>query len=111
MTNNKYPISKQNFIKYINQIKQLRDIEDAINSAGEILDFSISFGAHEQLIINILEDAFDDSESNWVSYFVYDLSFGADWHEGCVREKDGTDVPLRDAGELYDLLMSELKED
>ena len=107
MINNKYPITKQNFIKYINNLKQLRLAEESLNSAGELLDFSISFGGHEQLIIDILEDAFDDETFSWVSYFVYELEFGSEWHEGCARYKDGTDIPLRDAGELYDLLVSE----
>jgi hypothetical protein len=104
-------ITKETFTKYINRIQEFQEAEDKINLAGEILEFSISFAEHEQLIVNILEDVFDDRESNWISYFIYDLSFGNDWHEGCIREKDGTDISLRNAGELYDLLMSEFKED
>ena len=108
MINNKCPISKQNFIKYINKLQELRSIEDAINEAGKILEFSINFGSYEQLIIDILTDAFnDDSYGSWISYFLYDLNFGSDWHEGCVTEKDGTNIPLRDAGELYNLLVGE----
>ena len=105
-------ISKQNFIKYINQIKELRDIEDAINSAGKTLEFSINFGIYEQLVVDILEDAFDaySSYGSWISYYLYDLNFGIDWHEDCITDKDGNDIPLRDAGELWDLLVSEMKE-
>ena len=105
-------ITKENFIKYINKLKELRSIEDAINEVGKTLEFSINFGAYEQLIIDILTDAFDDDSSygSWISYYLYDLNFGIDWHEGCITDKDGNDIPLRDAGELWDLLVSEMKE-
>ena len=106
MTNNKYPISKQNFIKYINKLKQLRFLEDSLNSAGELFDFSISFGHHEQLIVDILEDAFEDRESNWISYFLYELDFGSKWSEGIVI-MDDEDISMRDAGDLWDVLVSD----
>jgi len=109
MTTKEYPISKQNFIKYINKIKQLRDAEGSLNSAGELFDFSISFGHHEQLIVNILEDAFDDEKCNWVPYFIYDLNFGADWSEGIVI-MDDEDISMRDAGELWDVLVNKMKD-
>lgn len=105
-------ISKENFIKYIDKLKELRQIEDDLNSAGRKLeDFCISFADHEQLIIDILTDAFDDDASGWISYFIYDLSFGAvwyDWYEGCATEKDGVDIPLGNVSDLYDLLISEM---
>lgn len=104
-------ITKQNFTYYINKLKELSDIEEKLNSVSGILSFSISFGAYEELIISILEKVFDDEKNYWISYFVYNLSYGTDWHEGCIVTKDGTDIPLRDAGELYDLLVGEMKEE
>ena len=102
-------ITKDNFIKYIDKIQKLREAEDSLNLAGkQLVEFHISFAEHEQLIVDILTDIFNDSAFDWISYFIYDLSFGNDWHEGCIREKDGTDVPMRNASELYDVLMSEL---
>ena len=100
-------ISKQNFIKYINQIKELRDIEDAINSAGKTLEFSINFGIYEQLVVDILEDVFDDEKYGWISYWVYELDFGSKWSEGIVI-MDNEDISMRYAGELWDLLVSEI---
>jgi len=98
-------INKENFIYYINKLKELRSAEDKLNSAGEIFDFSISFGEHEQLIISILEKVFQDDENYWLNYFIYEINFGSEWHEGCITTKDGVDVPMRDAGELYDVLV------
>lgn len=101
-------ISKENFIKYINKIKEFRDVEDVLNSAGEILNFTISFASHEQLIVDILEDVFEDKQNTWLTYFLYDLDFGNKWHEMCIS-MDGVDVPMRDAGELYDVLIDNLR--
>ncbi|MDY0316871.1 MAG: hypothetical protein RBQ63_03800 [Acholeplasmatales bacterium] len=104
-------ITKQNFISYINKIKELQETEDAINSAGKnLVEFHISFAEHEQLIIDILEDAFDDQEFNWISYWIYELEFGIKWHIGCITDKDGISILLRDAGELYDLLVENMEE-
>lgn len=100
-------ITKNNFIKYINKIKELREIEDNLNSAGtKLVEFHISFAEYEQLIVDILEDAFDDQKFNWVSYFIYELDFGSEWCQGCI-EMNGEDVFLSNASELYDLLVSE----
>lgn len=103
-------LSKQNFIYYINKLKELSDIEDKLNESSGILNFSISFGAYEELIISILEKIFDDKDC-WIDYFIYDLSYGTDWYEGCIIDKDDVDVPMRDAGELYDLLIDSINED
>ena len=104
-------ITKENFIKYINRIKELREIEDEINLAGEKLGLFISFADHEQLTMDILTDAFDDFADGWISYFVYELSFGDNWSEGKIRDENGEDIPLRNADELYDLLMDSINED
>lgn len=103
-------ISKQNFIKYINKLQELRSIEDSINEAGKILEFSINFGEYEQLIVDILTDVFnDDNYGSWISYYIYELNWGSSWYEGCIRDKNGNNISLIDAGELYDLLVSEMK--
>lgn len=103
-------LTKQNFTYYINKLKELSETEEKLNSVSGILNFSISFGAYEELIISILEKVFDDEKNCWINYFIYELDYGTEWHEGCVTTRDGVDVPLRDAGELYDVLVGEMKE-
>lgn len=100
-------ITKDNFIKYIDKIKELREIEDNLNSIGEkLFNFHISFAEYEQLIVDVLEDAFDDQRFNFISYFIYELNFGSEWCQGCI-EINGEDVFLSNASDLYDLLVSE----
>lgn len=102
-------INKENFIKYINKIHQFRTIETNINKAGKELEsFSISFAIYEQLAVDILEDIFEDKEYGWINYYLYELNFGSKWKENCIT-MDGKDVPMRDAGELYDVLIDNLK--
>jgi len=84
----------------------LREVEYALNSAGKLLDFSVSFAQYEQLIVDILRDAFDDQKWNWISFFVYELEFGTNWNEGIII-MDNEDIRMSNAGELYDMLVSE----
>lgn len=37
-----------------------------------------------------------------LSYYVYDLDFGAKYHPGCVTEANGDICPLSNPDELYD---------
>lgn len=107
-------INKDNFIEYINKIKELRDIETKINEASKELDsFYISFSNHEQLSIDILQDLFDDKINDWIGYYIFDLNFGSKWKENCIT-MDDRDIPMRNAEELYKILIdninSKLKE-
>jgi hypothetical protein len=101
-------ISKENFIKYINKIKELRDIETKINEASKELDsFIISFSNHEQLSIDILQDLFEDKINDWIGFYIFDLNFGSKWEKDCITV-NGKDVPMRDAGELYKVLIENI---
>lgn len=45
-----------------------------------------------------------DDKYNWISYFIWELDFGRKNDELKVYEKDGKEIPLSNAGELYDFL-------
>jgi len=57
--------------------------------------------------MDILEDAFDDKECNWISYFIYDLEFGSKWRENSIT-MNGKDVRMSNVGELYDVLVDNM---
>jgi hypothetical protein len=104
-------ISKENFVKYMEKLQEFRKIEDAINEVTKDLDFfTVTFIEHEILILTILEDIFGDKENTWISYFMFDLDFGAKWKVGMITE-DGKDVPMRNAEELYDVLIGNMSKD
>lgn len=107
-------ITKEQFVKHINEIKKMSEIETKINEVmGELEFCQLSFGDYEQIAVNILTNAFTDEENGWISYFIYELDFGKKWHEGSVTEKtdgnDKKDIPLGTAEHLYNLLVRYLK--
>lgn len=98
--------NRKKFITMIGELRMLKEAENNLNKAFKIFepDFSyISFGRYETLVVQALEYAFDDKDS-WISYFIYDLEFGKKWHKGCVTEKNGKDIPLKNANDLYNLI-------
>lgn len=103
-------ISKENFIKYINDFRNLCNIYENINKAAEKLDFfSIYNTEYEVMILDILQDVFNDKENDLIGYFIYELNYGEKWEESCIRDKDGKDIPLRNAEELYDILVKNME--
>lgn len=98
--------NRKKFITMIRELRMLKEAEDNLNKAFKIFepDFScISFGRYETLILTALEYAFKDKDG-WISYFVYDLEFGKKWHKKCITDKDGKDIPLKNANDLYNLI-------
>ena len=58
------------------------------------------------LIRQNLNKIFNCELSDDIGYFIYELEFGSKWHEGMVLDKNGNDIPLKDASDLYNLLLS-----
>ena len=54
-------------------------------------------------VIKLLESEFAD-EGEWISYFIYDLSFGKDYQDGCITDHD-KNISLKTIRELYDFLL------
>ena len=55
----------------------------------------------EELLSKLVNDKYDN-----ISYYMWEIDFGKEYKEGCITEEDGTPIPLSNAGELYDLIMS-----
>lgn len=82
ITQNKtVPITKEQFIKAINDIKEY----------------------HEK--INKIQI---DEFGNNIGYFVYELKFGTQWAPVIVTDENGNDIKLETAENLYDYLVSNL---
>lgn len=103
-------ISKKNFIRYINELKEINDIYVNINKAAKKLEmFEVYSPEYENIILDILQEVFEDKENDWIGYFIYELHYGEFWNEECISD-DGEIVYMRDAGELYDVLVANLSE-
>lgn len=101
-------IDKNKFVKYINKLIQLNEIEDDINKSLQKLgkDFNgINFGEYTSLILEILKDAFSD-KSEWIDYWVYELDYGKNYKKGTISI-DNKDIKLKTPNDLYDLIFKE----
>lgn len=99
---------KRQFIEIMTEWKAIDDAERRCNVAFKELepDFNFfSIGRFHSLILRVLTLAMYDTD--WISYYVYELKWGADWKPGTIRDKDGKDIPLGTLDELYGFLLLE----
>ena len=104
-------ISKENFVKYIDELKKIYDITDGLNKILQKISSNneIWFDKHETLIVDILQETFDDKENDWIGYALYELDWFERYKDGMITDKDGRNIPLRDASDLYDLLIENIE--
>lgn len=106
-------IKKNKFIILMKRYLKLREVEDKINDAfkGLCSDFSqFSLSNHDELILDILENLFNDKHNDWIGYWLYDLNCGKDWKKGKITAKNGKDIPLKTLTDLYNVLVENYKE-
>ena len=113
-------ISKEQFLSIISHFSLMQDLQGRIDYVisdplydsldTDFMNITFSNPRIEQDLVDVLEDMFKD-ESHWISYFIYDLQCGVDWHEGMIIDKNGNDIPLGNAYDLWNLLIEELIND
>ena len=105
----KVPLTKEQFVHYINFIKERKEKVDQINDLfTEEFEDSIfyPYARYETELVSLLENVFNDVEDDNIGYFIYELDFGElDFASECITEKDGTTVSLTSPEELYDYLV------
>ena len=104
-------ISKKEFVKIINRLKETNDFVEETNDRARKLqdaiesDFFNAMGlsiSHESLVVRLLEDIFDDKDI--ISWWIYELNYGKDYKDGCFTEENGIIIDVSTAGKLYDYL-------
>lgn len=110
-------ISKEQFCKIIQRLRDYNDLQDKIqdlfreNIDNQEMDFmnagSICVG-HETIVVELLENMFNDKDI--ISWWFYDLDYGRKYTEGCIADKDGTPIDLSTIEKLYDYLVKEMEE-
>ena len=106
------PLTKQQFVHYINFMKERWEAEQKLNEAfSEEFEDSIfyPYSRYETELLHLLQTAMQDAESDSaIDYFIYELDFGErDIAKEAIEEADGTVVPLTTPEELYDYLVKE----
>ena len=106
----KAPLTKEQFVHYINFIKERKEKVDQINELfTEEFEDSIFYPhtRYETELVALLETIFEDVDDN-IGYFIYELDFGeADLARECITEPYGTVISLTSPEELYDYLIKE----
>ena len=106
----KPPISLQTFTTTIEKIKLFNEVDDKVNDIlnklnDDFMKFSCMYSVN--LIVNILEDVFDDTEG-WLSYWLWECGFGENTHEKVMI--DGKYIELDTIEKLYNFLLDEKKD-
>ena len=103
-------ITKEEFITYLTQYKDFDDYLSRLYKLGiDIADNNPIFGMMEKYL-TMLEKATHDT-GEWISYFCYELDYGAKWQPGYIIDENGFDVNLACMDELWALLEEEYEKD
>lgn len=106
----KVPLTKEQFVHYINFIKERREKIEQINELfTEEFEDSIFYPhtKYEIEMVDLLRTVFEDSDDN-IGYFIYELEFGElDAAKEAIEEADGTIISLTSPEELYNYLAKE----
>lgn len=103
-------ISKEDFIKAINDIEKVNKYHDSLNSFFQKneVDGYIFQPDCVDTVLRLLHIVFGEADrDNWIEYFCYELNFGKKWKSGCITKKDGTDIKLETSEDLYNYLMEQ----
>lgn len=109
--NNMMPLKKDSFVKLMKFIENQWNLEDSasneLSKAYGYCEFYPSTKWSEQ-ILSFLEETTNDSDG-FIEKFIYELNFGNDYFDGACVDKEGNEVNLSDAGELYEALLNHYK--
>lgn len=94
-------ITKELFIKTINELERLSKLEEQAMELGICL-IEITC-AYEEMMLAMLKEIFDD-RSDWIGYFIYELEYGAKYHDGCIIDKEKGIIKLATPSDLFDLV-------
>ena len=116
----KIPLSKEDFVRYIDRLCEATDLCDKIDSlmreSKDNIENDFMNGAalqinHEPIVIELLCKLMHDDEIySDISYFIYELDYGRKYESGMITDKDGTDIDFSTAEKLYDYLAKNYEE-
>ena len=110
-------ITKQEFVKIINRLKETDDIKNKINDLirtstdTRISDFTNASSlmiCHEDIVVELLKKMFDDTEDSVIGYWLYECDYGRKYDEMGIYNY-GKKLDLSTAEKLYDYLIEELE--
>lgn len=108
-------LSKEEFCKYIQKIKELREQEDQLNDAFQRIDPSSGnvflFSGAEETILSLLQKLMNDEHRDEVlketelEYYIYETDFGK--YFTSVWDSDNTEYDISTPEKFYDYLIKQ----
>ena len=102
-------MDKELFVKTMNQIEELARQQDKLDDMLKEIDPEFGGGYIHNKSIFILEELLaqltNDKYEN-IAYYMWEIDFGKEYVDGMITDDQGNNIPLSNAEELYDLIMS-----
>lgn len=96
---------KEQFVAYMKQYQEACDANnkevDRVNGILTVDWICDVTGRHHKLVTSLMEKLFD-FHNDWIDWFCFENDFGRTGH--VCRENDGPDVPIKNAGDLWDFV-------
>lgn len=111
-------LSKEEFVKIINNLKQVNDFVKETNDkarklnnaiVSDFFDASSLSISHEDIVVELLREILKD-DNDFIYWWMYELEYGKKYYDGCVQDADGKNINLSTAEKLYDFLIDEMGE-
>ena len=105
-------ITKEEFVSYINFIKERGKKMDELNRVfTDEFEDSVFYPylKYETKLVSLLKSVMHDKYDD-IEYFIYELNFGEKYEDGIIREKDGTLIDFSTAENVYDYLVERFAE-
>ena len=106
-------ISKECFVKTMERLEALDKKMDAVDSAFKELNHDFcGFYITDifDITIDLLEEMFGDTETNWIGYFVWERNWLHNFKLGDITVYDKP-IEINDWGDVYDFLISNIEDD
>lgn len=105
-------ISKEVFIKTIERLESLNKRMEVVDSAMH--DLCEDFGSFYvcdafNITTDLLSEIFNDKENDWLSYFIWERDWLHEFELGDI-EIDGHPIMIKNWGDVYDFLITNMKE-
>ena len=105
-------ITKELFTEVMNALRKQQEIDAKCDAAicSVFPDATVAIYDHSKVsnsLVGLLQKAMNDEHvESWIEYYMYELDFGQKYRKGCVKDKDGSNIKLATAEDLYNLLIS-----
>jgi hypothetical protein len=104
-------ISKETFLNTIKRLEELDQKVEQVDAALRNLspDFSgLYIPDTLDIVLDVLEDVFNDHEHEWLSYFMFERNWLHDFELGDIII-DGNPISIQSWSDVYDFLITEMQ--